>query len=161
MSERMVSDRLVSRPQVEGWPLIGLAILVIGSLLLAGYAQWQKTQKGLEPVVHVLASRSLIFTDGRDGNIWVTDAQTGERLPSIEGEAGFARGVLRSLAQARLRDGGSPATPFVLTRQADGSLRLKDPWTSREVDLTTFGPSNIAVFQPLLEVRQSSTLQSH
>ena len=62
MSERMVSDRLVSRPQVEGWPLIGLAILMIGSILLAGYAQWQKSQQRLEPIVHVLASRSLIFT---------------------------------------------------------------------------------------------------
>lgn len=150
-----MSDRLVSRPQVEGWPLIGLAVLVFGSMLLAAFSQWQKQQNLPGPVIETLAMRTLIFADSRDGNIAVTDAATGERLPSIEGEAGFARGVLRSLAQARLRDGGSPQTPFVLVRLSDGSLRLKDPWTQREVDLTTFGPSNIAVFQPLLEVRQT------
>jgi putative photosynthetic complex assembly protein len=150
-----MSDRLVSRPQVEGWPLFGLALLMGGSIVLAAYSQWQKTQiPATPPVIEVLASRSLVFADGRDGNILVADARTGERLPSIEGEAGFARGVLRSLAQARLRAGGSPADPFVLSQQADGALRLMDPWTQREIDLTTFGPSNVAVFQPLLEVRQ-------
>ena len=150
-----MSDRLVSRPQVEGWPLFGLALLMGGSIVLAAYSQWQKTQiPPALPVIEVLASRSLVFSDSRDGSILVTDARSGQRLPSIEGEAGFARGVLRSLAQARLRAGGSPADPFVLSQQADGALRLMDPWTQREIDLTTFGPSNVAVFQPLLEVRQ-------
>jgi putative photosynthetic complex assembly protein len=159
MSDRLLSNRLVSRPQVEGWPLIGLAVLIFGSILLAAFSQWQKQQDLPGPVIKTLAERSLIFADSRDGNIAVTDAITGERLPSIEGEAGFARGVLRSLAQARLRDGGGPETPFVLVRLSDGSLRLQDPWTQREVDLTTFGPSNVAVFQPLLEVRQTRTQQ--
>jgi putative photosynthetic complex assembly protein len=149
-----MSDRLVSRPQVEGWPLIGLAALVFGSILLAAVSQWQKQHHAPGPVIDTLAMRSLVFLDSRDGNISVTDAVTGESLAPIEGEAGFARGVLRSLAQARLRDGGSPQDPFVLVRLADGSLRLKDPRTQREIDLTTFGPSNVAVFQPLLEVRQ-------
>ena len=40
-----ISDRLVSRPKVEGLPLIGLTILILASLLLAGYAQWQKAQQ--------------------------------------------------------------------------------------------------------------------
>lgn len=154
MSDRQLSNRLVSRPQVEGWPLIGLSVLVFGSIVLAAFSQWQKQNNLPGPVIETLAERRLVFADGRDGNIAVTDAVTGERLPSIEGEAGFARGVLRSLAQARLRDGGSPQAPFVLVRLSDGSLRLQDPWTGREVDLTTFGPSNVAVFQPLLEVRQ-------
>jgi putative photosynthetic complex assembly protein len=109
----------------------------------------------MAPVIEVLSTRSLVFSDRQDGSIGVTDARTGVRLAPIEGEAGFARGVLRSLAQARLRAGGGPTEPFVLTQHADGSLRLKDPWTQREIDLTTFGPSNVAVFQPLLEVRES------
>lgn len=151
-----MSDRLVSRPQVEGWPLLGLSLLVGGSILLAAFSQWQKTQQPpMAPVIEVLSTRSLVFSDRQDGSIGVTDARTGVRLAPIEGEAGFARGVLRSLAQARLRAGGGPSEPFVLTQHADGSLRLKDPWTQREIDLTTFGPSNVAVFQPLLEVRES------
>ncbi len=86
-----MSDRLVSRPQVEGWPLLGLSLLVGGSIVLAAYSQWQKTQQPpMAPVIEVLSTRSLVFFDSPDGSIGVTDARTGERLAPIEGEAGFA-----------------------------------------------------------------------
>ncbi|MFZ9723316.1 MAG: photosynthetic complex assembly protein PuhC, partial [Burkholderiaceae bacterium] len=110
-----ISNRLVSRPKVEGLPLIGLAILILGSLLLAGYSQWQKAQQPDTQLVGWLEQRALLFSDGADGSVWVTDAQSGQRLAPIEGEAGFARGVLRSLAQARMRAGGSASEPFWLS----------------------------------------------
>jgi putative photosynthetic complex assembly protein len=149
-----ISNRLVSRPRVEGLPLIGLAILISGSLLLAGYSQWQKTQQPETQLVGWHAQRALVFSDGADGSVWVTDAQTGERLSPIEGEAGFARGVLRSLAQARLRAGGAPAEPFWLSANTLGGLTLSDPVSGRKVDLTSFGPSNLAVFALYLERRE-------
>ncbi len=105
-------------------------------------------------VVAVLDSRELIFADGRDGSVLVTDARSGDALPPIVGEAGFARGVLRGLAQARLRAGGTPDQAFVLRRESDGGLRLGDPFTGRTVDLTSFGPDNVRAFQSLLQVRQ-------
>jgi putative photosynthetic complex assembly protein len=149
-----ISDRLVSRPKVEGLPLIGLSILILGSLLLAGYAQWQKAQQPETQVVGQLERRALLFSDGSDGSVWVTDAQSGQRLASIEGEAGFARGVLRSLAQARMRAGGSPAEPFWLSVNTQGGLTLADPVSGRQIELTSFGPSNLAVFASYLERRE-------
>ena len=101
-----------------------------------------------------LEQRALLFSDGADGSVWVTDAQSGQRLAPIEGEAGFARGVLRSLAQARLRAGGSAAEPFWLSVNAQGGLNLSDPVSGRQVDLTSFGPSNLAVFAVYLERRE-------
>ena len=149
-----ISSRLVSRPRVEGLPLIGLAILILGSLLLAGYSQWQKAQQPETQLVGWLERRALVFLDGADGSVWVTDAQSGERLTPIEGEAGFARGVLRSLAQARLRAGGSASDPFWLSANTQGGLTLADPVSGRQVDLTSFGPSNLAVFATYLERRE-------
>jgi len=61
--------------------------------------------------------------------------------------------VLRGLAQARLRQGGTPADPFELRAESAGSLRLLDPVTGRTVDLTVFGPANAAVFQSYLNIR--------
>jgi putative photosynthetic complex assembly protein len=150
-------DRLlVSSPRVEGWPLTLVGLAIATSI---GYAAWSQHQKSVNPpappVVAVLESRELVFADGRDGDVQVRDAVTGAMLPPIVGEAGFARSVLRGLAQARLRAGGSPAEPFVLRREADGSLRLADPVTARVVDLTGFGPDNARVFQSLLQVRQT------
>ncbi len=156
MIERSVSTQLVSRPQVEGWPLLALAALVLGSLALAALSQWEKRHQPEVPVIAVLQTRSLVFSDGPGGDVLIRDPQSGEQLPSITGEAGFARGVLRSLAQARLRAGGAAEQPFILNHQADGRLILNDPVTGREVDLAVFGPTNVAVFQPLLEVRQPS-----
>jgi putative photosynthetic complex assembly protein len=155
-----ISNRLVSRPKVEGLPLIGLAILILGSLLLAGYSQWEKNQQPETQVVGWLQKRALLFSDGADGSVWVTDVQSGQRLAPIEGEAGFARGVLRSLAQARMRAGGSAAEPFWLSVNAQGGLTLADPVSGRQVDLTSFGPSNLAVFASYLERRERVDLSS-
>jgi putative photosynthetic complex assembly protein len=148
------SDRLVSTPRVEGWPLALIGLAMALSIAYAAWSQFEKSRQPERPVVAVLESRALIFSDGRDGHVAVRDAQSGLALPSIEGEAGFARGVLRGLAQARLRAGGTPAEPFILRREADGALRLSDPVTGRVVDLTGFGPDNARVFQSLLYLRQ-------
>ena len=66
------------------------------------------------------------------------------------GTNGFLRGVLRGLAQERLRQDAGAATPFVLTRWSDGRLSLTDPVTGRSVYLEAFGPSNVALFAALL-----------
>jgi putative photosynthetic complex assembly protein len=158
MSQRTeLSTRLVSSPRVEGWPLalIGLAMAI--SIAYAAWSQYEKATTPDLPVIAVLESRELVFADGRDGSVHVRDPRSGETLAPIIGEAGFARGVLRGLAQARLRAGGSPDAPFVLRRESDGGLRLSDPFTGRVVDLTSFGPDNARVFQSLLQVRQQDS----
>ena len=153
--QREISDRFSSTPRVEGWPLAAIAFVLASSLIFTAWVQFEKSrQPELGPIVAVLESRELIFSDSRDGDISVQDARTGERLQPIVGEAGFARGALRGLAQARLKQGGSPTAPFELRRESDGALRLIDHVTGRSVDLTVFGPSNYAVFQAYLAIRQ-------
>ncbi len=155
-----IDPRLTSAPRVEGWPLALVGSLMLGSLLFTAWFQYQKTlQPPPAAVVAVLQSRELIFRDARDGDIEVRDAQTGELLEPIVGEAGFARGVLRGLAQARLKQGGHAAQAFELRRESDGALRLSDPVTGRSVDLTVFGPTNAVVFQTYLNLKQTSSAE--
>lgn len=148
------STRLTSRPRVEGAPLIAIGLLLAATIVMAGWSAHEKrAQAATTSVVAVLQMRSLQFLDSPDGNVEVRDAVTGELLAPIVGEAGFARGVLRGLAQARLRQGGRPQDPFELRHESDGGLRLSDPVTGRVVDLTVFGLSNVAAFQHYLEIR--------
>ena len=151
---RPAEAALTARPRVEGWPLTVVGLAILGSLAYTAWHQYQKASapEG-PPVVAVLDSRQLLFRDARDGSVEVIDARTREPLEPIVGEDGFARGVLRGLAQARLRQGGTPNDPFELRAESAGSLRLSDPVTGRAVDLTVFGPANAAVFQSYLKIR--------
>ncbi|MEY2777258.1 MAG: hypothetical protein RLY30_1356 [Pseudomonadota bacterium] len=146
--------KLISRPRVEGWPLASIALLLVTTLVFAGWSAHEKRQKAAQAEqwskLPSLSERSVQFMDGANGDIQVMDARTGQVLAPIEGEAGFARSVLRSLAQARLRAGGSPQAPFILQRGSDDSLHIQDPMTQRSVDLTALGASNAAVFAAYL-----------
>lgn len=148
-----VSTRLTSRPRVEGAPLIAIGVLLAATIVLSGWSAHDKRTQAAVPVTAVLQMRTLQFLDAVDGSVTVRDAVSGEVLAPIVGEAGFARGVLRGLAQARLRQGGRSLEPFQLRHEADGGLKLSDPVTGRVVDLTVFGPSNVAAFQQYLEIR--------
>jgi len=153
-SGQAATPALTARPRIEGWPLALVGMAMLGSLVFTAWHQYQKAHAPeAPPVVAVLDSRQVLFRDARDGSVEVIDARTRESLEPIVGEAGFARGVLRGLAQARLRQGGTPADPFELRAESAGSLRLLDPVTGRTVDLTVFGPANAAVFQSYLNIR--------
>jgi len=133
-SGQLSASALTARPRIEGWPLALVGLAMLGSLAFTAWHQYQKAQAPEPlPVVAVLDSRQLLFRDARDGSVEVIDARTREPLEPIVGEAGFARGVLRGLAQARLRQGGTPAEPFELRAESAGSLRLLDPVTGRTV----------------------------
>ena len=146
--------RLISRPKLEGWPLTAIALLLGSTLVLAGWSSYQKRQLSqamfetdrMQQDGTPVTARSLFFRDLPDSSISVVDAQTGRPIARIEGEAGFARSVLRSLAKARLRRGLGPEQPFELKRTAMGGLWLADPQTGEQIDLTALGPSNASVF---------------
>lgn len=154
------SPRLISRPKLEGWPLASIGGLLLASLILAGWSAHEKRQRlavtdqvsapayqGTTSIV----SRNLVFRDEPDSSISVQDADTGQRLDKIEGEAGFARSVLRSLARARLKAGHGPERPFTLTRTEQGGLVLSDALTGERIDLAALGPTNAGVFATYLK----------
>ncbi|MEY3951457.1 MAG: hypothetical protein RL320_259 [Pseudomonadota bacterium] len=159
--------RLISRPRVEGWPLASIGILLLSTLLFAGWSAHEKRQARDQAeqwtLVMTYTERAVRFEDGPDGDIVVTDHSTGQTLSPIVGEAGFARSVLRSLAQARLRAGGDPSAPFLLRRGSDDSLHIHDPVTQRGIDLTALGATNATVFSVYLQtpVRRTSQSENH
>jgi putative photosynthetic complex assembly protein len=96
-----------------------------------------------------VAAYDLRFADRPDGSVLVTSAD-GLPVGVMEsGTNGFARGVLRSLARERKREGIGQEPPFRLTRWADGRLSLDDPSTGEHVDIEVFGPTNAAAFANL------------
>jgi putative photosynthetic complex assembly protein len=100
-------------------------------------------------------SRALRFDDRPDGGIVVSDGVTGAAVATVQGEQGFLRGALRALTRERRARGLGAEVPFQLTQRADGGLTLSDPLTAQRVDLDSFGPSNAAVFEPLLKSKPS------
>ena len=154
------SPRLISRPKLEGWPLASIGSLLLASLILAGWSAHEKRQRlavadQLSAPAYLgttsIVSRNLVFRDEPDSSISVRDADTGQRLDSIEGEAGFARSVLRSLARARLKAGHGPERPFALSRTEQGGLVLSDALTGERIDLAALGPTNAGVFAMYLK----------
>lgn len=98
-------------------------------------------------------SRALRFEDRPDGSIAVRDGVSDAELEVVRGEQGFLRGSLRALTRERKARGLGAEVPFQLTPRADGGLTLSDPLTAQRVDLDSFGPTNMAVFERLLTAK--------
>ena len=131
--------------------LLGAAALVVITVVGAGISRFVGVSATPAPPASVVASRQLRFADRADGAVVVTDARSGEEQIIAPGTNGFMRGVLRGLAQERLRQDEGAATPFVLTRWSDGRLSLSDPLTHRNVYLEAFGPTNAGAFAALID----------
>jgi putative photosynthetic complex assembly protein len=143
----------------------GLLLAAIAAASLAGVAAarlggWQAAS----PDAPTVQQRRLHFLDRPDGGIAVVDADSGSTLDVVQGEQGFLRGVLRSMARERRRQDQGPRTPLELHGRSDGRLTLLDPATGRRIDLESFGPTNAAVFarwlgSPAPAARAATTTQ--
>jgi putative photosynthetic complex assembly protein len=131
--------------------LLGAAALVGLSLIGATISRLYGVSATPAPPAAVVEMRELRFDDRADGAVVVTDARTGEVQVMAPGTNGFMRGVLRGLAQERLRQHEGGSTPFRLTHWSDGRLSLTDPVTGRNVYLEAFGPTNAGAFAALLD----------
>jgi putative photosynthetic complex assembly protein len=147
-----MSDPFEDRSLPRG-ALVAAAGLVV--IALAGAAFGRMTpHASLAPSANVVESRHLRFTDRADGAVVVTSEDGALVSVVAPGTNGFLRGVVRGLAQERLRRDEGATTPFELTRWSDGRLSLTDPVTDRHIYLQAFGPSNVAPFAALLDARQ-------
>lgn len=98
--------------------------------------------------------RELRFDDVANGNVRITDAQSGEEVMLVDQDTqsgGFIRGVIRGLARERRMHGIGAEPPFALTLWQDGSLTLHDSATGRDLELGGFGADNRAIFMGLLD----------
>jgi putative photosynthetic complex assembly protein len=136
-------------PQLPSLPLIGMAVLVLLTVLLAGTARmWGGPGRPADGPA--LISRELRFADMPDGGVEVTDGRGGRVAILEPGTNAFVRGALRALTRDRRRDELGPHTPFRLTAWQDGRLTLDDPATGHRVDLRAFGQTNAEAFGRLL-----------
>jgi len=150
-----MSDPFEDRSLPRG-ALVGAAALVTLSLAGALFGRLAGHTTA-PPAAAVVETHQLRFADRDDGAVVVT-AEDGRVVSVVApGTNGFLRGVVRGLAQERLRRDTGGETPFELTRWSDGRLSLTDPVTDRHVYLEAFGPSNIAPFAALLDAAHTTS----
>jgi putative photosynthetic complex assembly protein len=88
--------------------MLGLALIT-----LAGVG-WQRLAGGPPAqVADVTWQRALHFEDRSNGDVAVLDAQDRREVARFQGEQGFLRGALRTLARERLRRGMGPPPDLV------------------------------------------------
>ncbi len=145
-----MSDPFEDRSLPRG-ALFGAAALVTLSMAVALVGRVGGYSATPVPTASVVESRELRFADRADGAVVITGIDGDVVSVAAPGTNGFMRGVLRGLAQERLRQNAGAETPFELTRWSDGRLSLSDPVTNRHVYLQAFGPSNVEPFATLLD----------
>ena len=150
------SAALTSTPFIPRPVLLGAGFMLASVLVLAMVLGPIKHEPPAPAAALTLAPgqtllRELRFTDGADGSVLVIDGASGRLVEAMQGEQGFLRGVLRGLAQERLRRGIGSGPVFKLMASADGRLTLADPSTGRSVDLESFGRDNAATFARWLQ----------
>jgi putative photosynthetic complex assembly protein len=104
----------------------------------------------LESNIPPVATKVLKFEDQQDGGVRVIDFTNNQTIHVINGEAGFVRGVLRTVARERKMRGKGPEDPIILTAYKDGRIVLKDPITDTKIEIESFGKTNAEAFNVLL-----------
>ena len=138
------------RPILPIWFRSGMLAMLLVALLYAVFGSPDDTLEGIDRG-EALASRELHFFDEAGGVVSVRDANSGAELARIaSGEDGFIRSVMRGLVRTRNAQGIGQEIPFRLTAWDRGFLSLEDPATGRLVELTAFGPDNVAAFSRLV-----------
>jgi putative photosynthetic complex assembly protein len=143
--------RVENRPFIGRVPLIMVLSLVLGTLFIVSVASLTGLGVVRMPASEILAYRDLLVIDGKDGKGLIRDAADNSLVVEFQpGQMGFARMVIRGMAQDRLKLGGSPDVPFRLSRHADGHLILTDPLSGNRRVIDSFGSINVTSFQQLM-----------
>lgn len=147
-------------PTVRSRPWDLWLALIMVALIMAAVA-WQRQQPvAQESLGELRWQRVLRFEDRPSGDIAVIDASNQKEIALLQGEHGFARGALRTLARERLRRDLGPQMPFELSAYVDGKLVLRDPATGERIHLESFGAGNAAVFAQLQRIGLTATSTS-
>lgn len=148
-------------PTVPKPALIAAAVLIVGSILLAATARNTGVGTVAMPDSAVVETRTMYFADRADGAVVVSVGTIDNELAVVNpGEGGFVRGVMRGMARDRVAHGVAMAEGYELTRWANGTLTLLDPYTGRKVDLDAFGPDNVGAFADLMRAPLPATAEN-
>lgn len=144
--------------RVHTLPLVAMGVVVAITLALAistsfGVFERQAVPENVRAERGVMSSdtRSIQFHDAANGDVWVSDAVTGEELGRFpQGEGGFVRATARAMTHHRVQHGLGSAVPFELIAWDNGSMTLRDTLTGRAVELASFGSQTHKVYQEML-----------
>ena len=137
--------------------LVGAALLVAGSIVVAALGRLNASETGALPTVAVVSSHDLRFVDRPDGTLDAALAD-GRALGTLSvQEAGFTRGVLRGFARGRRQVGKPIDAPYRLSRLADGRFIMEDPGTPMRIELDVFGSANAATLARLFQAGETLT----
>lgn len=146
------ATRHVASPDIIPKPvLMACGALLLFAVTIVALSRLFGSGGVWEPVGLPMQSREVRFEDKTKGVIAVVDHHTGAAIEDVHpGVDGFVRVALRGLARERRLTGSSTATPFRISRFADGRLTLTDLGTGRHIDLNAFGAANAAPFARFL-----------
>jgi len=133
-----------------------MALIALGLLFVVAAVLLARTTDNIivadPPIGALVQDRTLLFSDGADGEVVISDAASSVIVRRLTaGEGSFIRGVVRSLVRTRHQQGLFAQTGFHLNLYEDGRLQLIDPLTGQVIDLVAFGPTNMAEFAGLLD----------
>jgi len=137
--------------------LLGAGALIAFAFCAVGFARTSGIGIAHVPSAEPILSRELRFVDRDDGAVVVDDVRSNRTIAVLmPGTNGFVRGVMRSFARERRRENDGPEPPFLLTRWNDGRLTIEDSATHEQIELISFGPTNLAAFAQFLNDRSAS-----
>lgn len=127
--------------------------VALASLLLVSYARiTDRPLEGTPVPSPVVAERSLTLSGDRTGVVTVRSAETGAALAvSDEDKNGFISTIWRVLGRQRMQADAAIAAPVILRRHESGRLSLLDTSTGKTIQITGYGPDNMAAFAKLLD----------
>jgi len=138
-------------------PLFGAAALILFILLIAVVSRFTGIGAVFVETAKPVESRVLRFADQPDGSLVVLEAASGEIIETFApGTNGFVRSVMRGLARERKMTGFDHQAPFKLIRWDDNRLSLYDTATGRQIELVSFGVTQLEVFVSLLRADSES-----
>ncbi len=135
-------------------PLFGIAVTLVATIALVFWTGTPEPSPTAETErLPILAARDVFFEDQADGSVRVVDAKLKRQVEIIAPASnGFLRGAVRGLVRERKRQSIGPEIPFTIAALATGRVVLRDAATAREIDLATFGSTNVEVFARLLPI---------
>jgi putative photosynthetic complex assembly protein len=107
-------------------------------------------EKESSVITQPVTKKVLKFEDHQDGSVLVIDAKSNQIIDVIHGEAGFIRGVLRTVTRERKMRGIADHEPVELSAYNDGRIVLQDPYTNTKIELRSFGAGNAMEFKAFL-----------
>jgi len=127
-------------------------ISILGFTITKYFSGVKDQHMDISPIV----TKVLKFQDHQDGSVIVIDATDNQVIEIVTGEAGFIRGVLRTVTRERKMRGIGNDEPMQLSAYNDGRLILQDPLTNTKIELRSFGSSNVQEFRAFLTKNNKS-----